>query len=85
MGITTISSREFNQDAGGAKKAAERGPVVITDRGRPAHVLLSYADYQKLLGQGPSLGEALAMPGDEDIDFRPPRLAGPLARSADLD
>lgn len=25
MSITTISSREFNQDAGGAKKAAEKG------------------------------------------------------------
>ena len=85
MSITTISSREFNQDAGGAKKAAERGPVVITDRGRPAHVLLSYADYEKLLGQGPSLADALAMPGGEDIDFEPPRLTGPLARPADLD
>ena len=80
-----MSSREFNQDAGGAKKAAERGPVVITDRGRPAHVLLSYADYEKLLGQGPSLADALAMPGGEDIDFEPPRLTGPLARPADLD
>ena len=28
VSTTTISSREFNQDAGGAKKAAERGPVV---------------------------------------------------------
>lgn len=60
MSITTISSREFNQDAGGAKKAAEKGPVVITDRGRPAHVLLSFEDYQKLLGKGVSLAEALA-------------------------
>jgi prevent-host-death family protein len=84
MGITTISSREFNQDAGGAKKAADKGPVVITDRGRPAHVLLSFEDYRKLLGAGPSLFEALAMPGGEDIDFDPPRLAGPLARPADL-
>jgi prevent-host-death family protein len=85
MTITTISSREFNQDAGGAKKAAERGPVVITDRGRPAHVLLSFADYQQLLGRGPSLTEALTMPGGEDIDFAPPRLAGPLAQPANLD
>ena len=37
MTITTMTSREFNQDAGGAKKAAEKGPVIITDRGRPAH------------------------------------------------
>lgn len=74
MSITTISSREFNQDAGGAKKAAEKGPVVITDRGRPAHVLLSFEDYQKLLGAGPSLLEALAMPGGEDIEFDPPKM-----------
>ena len=36
---TTYTSREFNQDAGGAKRAAEEGPVYITDRGRPAHSL----------------------------------------------
>ena len=85
MGNTTISSRDFNQDAGGAKKAADRGPVIITDRGRPAHVLLSFADYERLLGRGPSLSDALAMPGGGEIDFEPPRLTGPLARPADLD
>ncbi len=74
MSITTISSRDFNQDAGGAKKAAEKGPVIITDRGRPAHVLLSFDDYQKLLAKGPSLLDALAMPGGEDIEFDPPKL-----------
>ena len=84
MSITTISSREFNQDAGGAKKAAEKGPVVITDRGRPAHVLLSFEDYQKLLGAGPSLFEALAMPGGEDIEFDPPRM-DLTTRPADFD
>lgn len=84
MSITTISSREFNQDAGGAKKAADKGPVVITDRGRPAHVLLSFEDYQKLLGAGPSLFEALAMPGGEDIEFDPPKM-DLVTRSADFD
>lgn len=84
MAITTISSREFNQDSGGAKKAAESGPVVITDRGRPAHVLLSFEDYQKLLGAGPSLFEALAMPGGEDIEFDPPKM-DLVTRPADFD
>lgn len=84
MSITTISSREFNQDAGGAKKAAEKGPVVITDRGRPAHVLLSFEDYQKLLGAGPSLFEALAMPGGDDIEFDPPKM-DLVTRPADFD
>ncbi|MBP3864175.1 MAG: type II toxin-antitoxin system Phd/YefM family antitoxin, partial [Pseudomonas sp.] len=27
MTITTISSREFNQDTSGAKKASQQGPV----------------------------------------------------------
>jgi prevent-host-death family protein len=84
VSITTISSREFNQDAGGAKKAADKGPVVITDRGRPAHVLLSFEDYQKLLGAGPSLYEALAMPGGEDIEFDPPKM-DLITRPADFD
>lgn len=85
MSITTISSREFNQDAGGAKKAAEKGPVVITDRGRPAHVLLSFEYYQKLLGAGPSLLEALAQKEEGDFDFEPPRMGEDIFRPADFD
>lgn len=85
MSITTMSSREFNQDAGGAKKAAEKGPVVITDRGRPAHVLLSFEAYQKLLGAGPSLLEALAQKEDGDFDFEPPRMGDDIFRPADFD
>ncbi len=85
MSTTTISSREFNQDAGGAKKAAEKGPVIITDRGRPAHVLLTFEDYQKLVGGGKSLLEALGDPDSEDIEFEPPRLEGPLSKQVDVD
>lgn len=84
MSITTISSREFNQDACGAKKAAASGPVFITDRGRPAHVLLTFEAYQELIGGGPTLLEALAQSGDSDFEFEPPRLGGPLAKPADI-
>ncbi|AAW59752.1 hypothetical protein GOX2688 (plasmid) [Gluconobacter oxydans 621H] len=48
MTVTTFSSREFNQDTSRAKKAAVEGPVFITDRGKPAHVLLSIDDYRRL-------------------------------------
>jgi prevent-host-death family protein len=72
--ITTLSSREFNQDASRAKKAANNGPVFITDRGRPAHVLLSIKDYQRLIGSHRKIADALAMPGIEDIAFDPPRM-----------
>ena len=83
MSITTLSSREFNQDSGGAKKAAAKGPVFITDRGRPAHVLLSIDEYQKLVGGQQSIVELLAMPGVGEIEFEPPR-AEDLFRPADL-
>ncbi len=73
MTITTLSSREFNQDASRAKKAAEHGPVFITDRGRPAHVLLSIEEYRRLTRNSRKIADALAMPGAEDIEFDPPR------------
>lgn len=85
MSVRRITSREFNQDTGGAKKAAERGPVYITDRGRPSHVLLSFEDYLRLSGQQPSMIELLAPPaGVEDIELETPR-ARDAARPADLD
>lgn len=84
MTITTLSSREFNQDTSAAKKAARKGPVVITDRGRPAHVLLTIEDYRKLAGDRVSIVDMLAMPGAAEIEFEPPRLRGPLSRPADL-
>ena len=74
MSITTLSSRAFNQDASGAKQAANDGPVIITDRGRPAHVLLSYAEYKRLTGQRTSIAELLAMPGAAEVAFEPARL-----------
>ena len=84
MTITTLSSREFNQHAGKAKKAASHGPVFITDRGQPEHVLLSFKDYQRLIGRRQSIVELLAMPGIEDVNFTPPKLDEP-ARAAEFD
>jgi prevent-host-death family protein len=83
MTITTLSSREFNQDTSRAKKAASEGPVFITDRGKPAHVLLSIEDYQRLTGKRRSIVDALSMPGLADIEFDPPR-SRELAHPADL-
>lgn len=83
MTITTLSSREFNQAASEAKKAANKGPVFITDRGRPAHVLMSMALYQRLTGSRQKIADLLAMPGIEDVELEIPRLRD-LARSADL-
>jgi prevent-host-death family protein len=81
MSITTLSSREFNQDTSRAKKAASEGPVFITDRGKPAHVLLSIEEYQRLTGKHRNNIDALAMPGLSDIEMEFPR-SRDLPRSA---
>ena len=84
MHITTLSSREFNQDTSRAKKAAKDGPVFITDRGVPAHVLLSIEDYRRLLGEQVSLVDQLGLPeGVEDIELEIPVLWG-TSRPADF-
>ncbi len=84
MSITTVSSRAFNQDVSKAKRAALTGPVFITDRGHPAHVLLTIETYQQITDQRESIVELLAMPDASDIDFEPTHLNNELYRPADL-
>lgn len=84
MAITKLSSREFNQNIGKAKRAAKKGPVFITDRGRPSHVLLTAEDYERITGAERSIADLLAMPEAAAIDFVPPRLRGRLHKSAHL-
>lgn len=90
MTITTVSARDFARDLAQAKRAAESGPVIVTDRGQPAYALLKIADYRRLTGaQQPSLLEVMqAMaPSDEDdadFDFEPPRLDDNGLKPADL-
>ncbi len=80
-----MTSRDFNQAASRAKQAAKDGPVFITDRGRPAHVLLSYEHYLRLIGDKRSLAEVFGSPaGIENIDLPAPR-HDEMARVADLD
>ena len=86
----TISSREFNQDTGRAKQAAKHGPVFITDRGRPAHVLLSIEEFERLSSPPVretrvSLAELLSDPASAHIDFDPPRMFMGFPRAADFD
>lgn len=83
MTITTLSSRQFNQDASKAKKAAQAGPVFITDRGKPAHVLLTFDEYKKITGGNTKIADLLAMPGADSIEFEIPVLRD-LPRPADL-
>lgn len=78
-----FSSREANQDFGQAKKAASDGPVIITDRGRPTHVLMKMDEYRRLRGEFVSLADVLAMNGGDNIEVEFPRLGG-TPREVDL-
>lgn len=81
--MKTISSKDFNQHASEVKKVANQEPVMITNRGKPGHILLSVQDYKKLTGTCPKITELLAMPGSEDIDLEIPH-HGDLAQAADF-
>ncbi len=55
-----------------AKRAAVHAPVIITDRGRPSHVLLSIADYRRLRADERSIVDWLSV--DDDVDLESGRL-----------
>jgi prevent-host-death family protein len=82
--MPTLTSREFNQDVARAKRAANEGPVIITNRGRPAYVLMRHETYQRLAGRGPGIRALLAHPESEDVPFEPPRLGDDPLRLPDL-
>ena len=84
MTVTTLTSREFNQDVSRAKRAANKGPVFITDRGRPAHVLLTIEAYDAIAQQQRSLADSLAMPDAADVEFDPEPRRGKLFHAAEL-
>lgn len=81
----TINSRDFNQNVGVAKKLADESPVVITDRGEPAYVLMKHDDYLRLTEKAPSILDLLADQAGEDIEFEPRRIKPGRIRRVDLD
>lgn len=82
MTIATMNSRTFARDAAAVKRAAQQGPVIITERGTPALAVLSIEDYYRLTGQtgGPSLLQAMqALDAPEGVDLDLPARAGAAA------
>jgi prevent-host-death family protein len=82
--MSTISSREFNQDVSRARRSADSGPLIITDRGAPAYVLMRYEAYRRLAGGEPGIRKLLDLPGTEEIEFEAPRMGAGAFRPADL-
>ena len=66
---TKLSSRKFDQNTSLARKAAERGPVFITDRGQATHVLLTIEAYREITEKRESILDMLAMPSAAEIEF----------------
>ncbi|GGY09674.1 antitoxin [Litchfieldella qijiaojingensis] len=83
---STMTSREFNHDASRAKRAARQGPVIITERGKPSHVLLSYEEYEKLRHSkdGQNIIELLADTDASEVEFEP-QAPSSLVKDVDLD
>lgn len=73
MTITTVTSKEFNQDVNKAKRVSLQGPAFISENGRPAYVLLTIQDYQKLTTTKKNIIDLISMPAAADIDFEPPK------------
>lgn len=69
--MTIMTSREFNQHLGQAQKAAQIAPVIITNRGEPSYVLMSYAEYEKRTDKKPflSVADAFADPDPASADI----------------
>lgn len=78
----TITSRALHQSVSAAKRAAENGPVVITDRGRPSHVLLSIEQYRRLTVAHGDIVPMLAT--EAEVAFEPARLESGSLQVPDL-
>ncbi|AUI66581.1 MULTISPECIES: type II toxin-antitoxin system prevent-host-death family antitoxin [Glaesserella] len=82
-----MTSREFNQHSSQAQKAAMVEPVIITNRGTPAFVLMTYREYEKVQQAKPfrSALEALLPIDDDDVELElQPRSRG-QRRPVDLE
>lgn len=67
--MKVVTAREFNQDISRAKRFALAEPVLVTDRGRPTHVLLSMAAYRELSGEREGILDLIgAAPGSAPLD-----------------
>lgn len=83
--MIVITSKDFNRDVSAAKRAAESGPVTITDHGKRSHMLLTAADYDRLVNRNQSLGDRLRMAGGSEIELQiPPRTQSSQRRIPDL-
>jgi prevent-host-death family protein len=73
--MATMSARDFNQDLSAAKRSAASEPVIITDRGQPSHVLMSFEEYRRLTSDRKNIVDWLSTDDDVDLDTEPADIA----------
>lgn len=84
MTNTTLSCKEFSQNFSSAAKAANDGPLFVTEQGETAFVLLNFTDYQRLIREHRNMAKLLSVPDvAASVDFDPPR-SQETARAADF-
>jgi len=59
-------------------------PVFITDRGKPAHVLMTFTEYQRVTGKKKNILDLVGMKGAGEIDFAPEKISNFTKPLADL-
>ena len=85
MKSLTIGIREAKAQLSRLVSEAERGTEwIITDRGRPAYVLMRHETYRRLSRRGPGIRALLSHAESEHVMFEPPRLGGEKLRPAGL-
>lgn len=82
MNTATLTQKN-KQTLADAENDPTSGPVVLRDENGPSHVLLSIADYERLISGKLNILELLWMPGMMDVDFNPQR-SSETARAADF-
>lgn len=85
--MPVMTSREFNQRSSQAQKYALEEPVIITNRGTPAFVLMTYAEYEKTKKAKPfrSALDALLPTDDADIELELQPRSQAQRRSVDFE
>lgn len=80
-----MPSYNFARDLTNVKKAANTGPLVVTDSGRSTYALIKIEDYYRLTGIKPktllSIMDAIV---GGNFEFEPPKIAGNDLKPVDL-
>lgn len=67
-----VTMSDLNREPSRIARAASQGPVIITDRGRPVRVLITFEEFERLTAarEPRSLLQAFeALPDTSDIDW----------------